>query len=188
MTEGKPSPSTVSSDPITKELAEWLHAIWLDWTESVPEPLPIGWRLFYAVGGSFTWLVGLGLVTVVDPRFVNFVFADPTSVSFTLALLALCSLWFGWLVAFAKRPFGPVRLFLNGLLLPAATVSIIGFSVGRLPTSPAQSPPVTLDSESSVSAQSPPVTLDSEGEEVDNASPELPGEPEGEEAGSEQPD
>lgn len=166
MTDGKPPPSAISSGPIAEELAEWLRAIRLGWTASVPGPMSIRLRRFYACAGSFTWLVGFVLVVSTrDPRFVNFIFADMIYVSCMLALLGLFSLWFGWLVAFADRKAGPVRLFLDGLILPAATVSIIGFSVGRVwstSAEPAVSPPVRLEP--------PPVS--SEDQEADSESPD----------------
>lgn len=46
-----------------------------------------------------------------------------------LGVMSFFSLWFGWLVAFSERKAGPVRLFLDGLLLPTATVSIIAFAM-----------------------------------------------------------
>lgn len=161
MTDGKPTPTATSSGPIAQEIAEWLHAIRKGWTQSVDEPLPCGWRRFYAIAGSSTWLVGFMLVlSARDPRFVNFISADVISVTCTFILPGLTSLWFGWLVAYAERRSGPVRLFLDGLLLPAATVTIIGLSVGQI--SPVRE-------ERRVSSESPQDTR-SEGPEESNQS------------------
>lgn len=185
MTDGKPPPSAASRGPIAKELAEWLRASRSGWTESVPEPLSIGWRRLYACAGSFTWLVGFVLVIFLrDSTFFNFVFGDLIPVSFMLTVLVSFSIWFGWIVAFAKRPFGPVRLFLNGLLLPTATVSIIGFSVGRLSTSaePTQPSSVVQGAGSGTSGvdQSPPFRFPSADEGADSESSESPEGAEGE--------
>ena len=56
-----------------------------------------------------------------DPRFLSFVdndlgtaFVVPVLIILVLIIFAL---WIGWLVAYADRKAGPVRLFLNGLLL-----------------------------------------------------------------------
>ena len=192
MTDGKLPPSAASSGPIAEELAKWLRAIRSGWTASVPEPFSIGWRRLYACAGSFTWLVGFGLDVIRNLLSVNLFFIGAISVLYTLSLLVLLSLWFGWLVAFADRKVGPIRLFLDGLLLPAATVSIIGFSVGRIPTSaePAQSSSVVQGAGSGTSGvdQSPPVRFPSADEGADSGTSGPPGEAEGEETGSEPPD
>ena len=49
-----------------------------------------------------------------------------------LVVIGVFSLWFGWLVAFSERKAGPVRLFLDGLLLPTVTVSIIAFAMEQI--------------------------------------------------------
>ena len=169
MTDGKPPPSAASSGPIAKELAEWLRAIRSSWTAFVPDPLSIERRRLYACAGSFTWMVGMLMFFTGDPRLANLIFANVTSE----LILLLYSLWFGWLVAFAERKSGPIRLFLDGLLLPAATVSIIGFSVGRVsvPTSaePAQSRPITLVRESPASAQSSPEDEGADSESLESS-------------------
>lgn len=130
MTDGKPTPAATSSGPIAREIAEWLRAVRKGWTQSVDEPLSRGWRRFYAIAGSFVWTLGFALVLSDDPRVMNFTVArmtyDPSS------LMLIFSAWFGYLVAYAERRSGPVRLFLDGLLLPAATVTIIGLSMGQI--------------------------------------------------------
>lgn len=65
--------------------------------------------------------------------------------------MSFFSLWFGWLVASSERKAGPVRLFLDGLLLPTVTVSIIAFAMGRIvqiPGDSSQSSTITLPQES----------------------------------------
>ena len=186
MTGDKPPPSAASSGPIARELAEWLRAIRSGWTESVPEPFSIGLRRFYACAGSFTCLVGFVLVLRRNPLF-EILIPNPTLV---FNMLVLYSLLFGWLVAFAERRAGPVRLFLDGVILPAATVSIIVFSGERVwstsaepeqssSAEPEQSSPVTLSSGSSASDQSSP--------EVEEAGGESSGPPEDEEVESAPP-
>ena len=195
MTDFKPTSSAApAAGPIAEELAQWLSDIRSAWTGSLPYPLLPGLRKFYAFAGSFTWLVGFVLVlSARDPRFLNFIFGNLVYISCVFVLLVLFSLWFGWLVAFTKRKCGPIRLFLDGLLLPAATVSIIGFSAERvllIPTEPAQSP-VRLEPETELQASTQPssVTLEAETEEANSELPELTGEPEAEErpVGSEPP-
>lgn len=178
MTGDKPPPSAASSGPIARELAEWLRAIRSGWTESVPEPFSIGLRRFYACAGAFTCLAGFVLVLRRNPLF-EILIPNPTSV---FNVLVLYSLLFGWLVAFAERRAGPVRLFLDGVILPAATVSIIVFSGERVwstSAEPGQSSPVTLNGESSASDQSSP--------EVEEAGGESSGPPEDEEVESAPP-
>ena len=130
MTDGKPAPAAPSSGPIAREFAEWLRAIQKGWTQSVDEPLSCGWRRFYAITGSSIWAFGFMLTLSEDPRAMNFNIGRLTYNYYSLMLLA--SIWFGYLVAYAERRSGPVRLFLDGLLLPAATVTIIGLSMGQI--------------------------------------------------------
>lgn len=49
-----------------------------------------------------------------------------------LGVMTFFSFWFGFLVAFSRRKASPVRLFLDGLLLPTVTVSIIAFAMERI--------------------------------------------------------
>ena len=181
MTDGKPAPAATPSGPIAREFAEWLRAIRKGWTQSVDEPLSCRWRRFYAIAGSSTWLVGFMLVlSARDPRFVNFISANVISVTCAFILLGLTSLWFGWLVAFAERRSGPVRLFLDGLLLPAATVTIIGLSVGQISPvreerrASSESPQDTR-SEGPEESSQPPVTFPEIQPEPSESSPDTGG-------------
>ena len=148
MTGGKPAPAAPSSGPIAREIAEWLRDIRKGWTHSLDkstshldphgnphrDPLSHPLRWGYATSGSLTWLVGLTVVLVsMDPRFVNLILSD-LILGPTLLILGglVISAWFGWLIAFVDRKCGPLRLFLDGLLLPTATMTIIGLSVGRI--------------------------------------------------------
>ena len=169
MTDGKPAPAAPSSGPIAREFAEWLRAIRKGWTQSVDEPLSCGWRRFYAFAGSFVWTLGFMLALSADLLVTNL-----TSVRATYApssLLLIIPAWFAYLVAFAERRAGPVRLFLDGLLLPAATATIIGFSVGKI-QSVREEPRASSESSQDTRSEGPeessqsPVTL-----------PETPSEP-----------
>jgi len=128
---------------VKQELAEWLRALRLGWTQSLEEPLEQWVRLFIAGAGTFTWLVGVVLFAAVgDPRFANFVVGGVTSGAVFTVLsifVPLVSLWFGWLIAFVPRRSGPIRLFLDGLLLPTATLAVIAVSMGRMPSTPMES-------------------------------------------------
>ena len=162
MTDGKPAPAAPSSGPIAREFAEWLRAIRKGWTQSVDEPLSCGWRRFYAFAGSSIWALGLILVLPGDPAttFIDFIDATRDYYSYLLFLSA----WFAYLVAFAERRAGPVRLFLDGLLLPAATATIIEFSVGKIQSvreEPRASSEPSQDtrSEGPEESSQPPVTL-----------------------------
>lgn len=167
MTDGKPAPAAPSSGPIAQEIAKWLRDIRKGWTQSLddspPPPSPNALsrplRWVYGASGSFTWLFGLALVVMArDPRFVNPIFTyEPV----TLILTGLIfSAWFGWLIAFVNRKCGPIRLFLDGLLLPTATATIIGLSVGRIqPAGEGESPQDTRSQGSEESSQSQPIPL-----------------------------
>lgn len=157
MTDGRPTPTATSSDPIAQEIAEWLRDTRKGWTQSLDEPLSLELRRFFAFAGSFTWLAGFILVLLArNPRLVDFISADVIPVAYVacaFTLLCLIVLWFGWLVAFTKRKCGPVRLFLDGLLLPAATVTIIALSVGRI--QPAVDPRASSESSQDTRSQGP---------------------------------
>lgn len=162
MTESKPTPTATSSGPIAREIAEWLRAVRKGWTQSVDEPLSCGWRRFYAFAGSSVWAFGfvLALALPRDPatRLIDFI---PDATRDYYSYLLFLSAWFAYLVAFAERRAGPVRLFLDGLLLPAATATIIGFSVGKIqsvreePRASSESPQDTRSEGPEESSQSP---------------------------------
>lgn len=189
MNEGKLL-SAVSSGPLARELADWLHDIRSGWTKPLREPLPALERLFWACGGSTTWLFGFMLViSTRDTRFVNFIFADLIYAYCILALVALYSFWFGYLVAFSPRKVGPVRLFLDGLLLPTATVSIIAIATEQVVQIPADSPTSSQSQETfpeseGVSSEQSAAPSAADPEEAGGDSPALPQESENEETGS----
>lgn len=168
--------AATDSGPVAKELACWLKAIRLGWTQSVKDEQE-SWtekdrrrfRLKYALSGSLTWVIGTAALVLGDPRFLNLISIGLLSAFIGLVLI-LFAAWVGWLVAFADRSAGPVRLFLDGLLLPTATVAIIALSALRIQSARVESPRqgalrFSLDAESSNG--SPPVTLQPEQENAE---------------------
>lgn len=153
MTDGKPAPTTTSNRTIRGEIAEWLHDVRLGWTKSLSHgPLSGGQRQFYAFIGSFTFLTSTRLVLpATNPTLYSTIFDE---VTYTPHLILLLSLWFGWLVGFVERSSGPVRLFLDGLFLPAAVVTIIAFSLGQIESAPQET--VTLEPERQPFTLEPP--------------------------------
>ena len=149
--------AATDSGPVAKELACWLKAIRLGWTQSVKDEQE-SWtekdrrrfRLKYALSGSLTWVIGTAALVLGDPRFFNLINIGLLS-AFAGLVLLLFTAWVGWLVAFADRSAGPVRLYLDGLLLPTATVAIIALSALRIQSArvepPESSLPVTLQPE-----------------------------------------
>ena len=175
MTDGKPAPAATSSGPIAQEIAKWLRDIRKGWTQSLdaspPPPSPNALsrplRWVYGTSGSLTWLVSFTLILMArDSGFVNLI------LSYGLTELILTGLiisaWFGWLIAFVDRKCGPVRLFVDGLLLPAVAVTIIGLSVTRIPPFERESSPVTL-TRSEASNQSSQDTSGAERSEEDSS-------------------
>ena len=143
------------SGPVARELAEWLKAFRVGWTQSLglkhekwTDKQKLRFRLMYALSGSFTWVGGTVLIVLGDPLFANiFTLTNEPVTAFALLVAMLFALWTGWLVAFADRKAGPIRLFLDGLLLPTATVALLGLSAQRIQpviTSRLPMPPVTL--------------------------------------------
>ena len=148
--QGAPSKAMpAASGAIAQEVAEWLKTLRQGWTEPLSEPLERRVRWFIAGMGTFTWLLGVLLfAAVAEPRLASFVFVGVASNAVLVVfpvLGLLATLVFGWLVAFKPRRSGPVRLFLDGLLLPAATLTIIALSMGRMPAAPPESAPVPAE-------------------------------------------
>ena len=114
--------TSVGKGPIAHEVAHWLSNIRSAWTQSRETPLRYQLQLFIASMGSMTWLLG----TWFTWRRLE---APPFNLSpFPWIALILISVGFGALLARQDRKCGPVRLFLDGLLVPAMTVAIIGMS------------------------------------------------------------
>ena len=122
---------------MARELAKWLKVIRKGWTQSSGLKQE-GWtdkkkrcfRFRCALSGSITWLGGTAILVLGDPRFLYFInFIDSGwATVFVVLVLMIFALWIGWLVAYADRKAGPVRLFLDGLLLPAVTIAVVGLS------------------------------------------------------------
>lgn len=142
--------------PVARELAEWLKVIRDGWTQSHglkqenwTDKQKRRFRLKCALSGSITWLCGTAILVLADPRFLGFVDSDWPTTLVALVLLIFAG-WIGWLVAYADRKAGPVRLFLDGLLLPAVTIAVVGLSAQWFesarhePAAPSKSTPVTL--------------------------------------------
>lgn len=120
---------SVGKGPIAQEVAHWLSSIRSAWTQSRETPLHYQLQLFIASMGCTTWLFGTwftwGRLVEVPPFDLS---------SLPWIALILISVGCGALIARQDRKCGPVRLFLDGLLVPAAAVAIIGMSsiwIGR---------------------------------------------------------
>ena len=160
--------AATGSGPVAKEFACWLKAIRVGWTQSVKdeqkdwtEKKKYRFRLKYALSGSFTWMIGTTVFVLGgDPRFLNLTEFGVTT-AFAIPVFLVFSAWVGLLVAFSDRGAGPVRFFLDGLLLPTVTIAIIALSVQRIASTRVERP------------ESPPVTLPTEPEDADEP-PDLP--------------
>ena len=120
--------------PVARELAKWLELVREGWTQSSglnqenwSDKKKRCFRLGCALSGSIAWLGGTAMLVLGDPRFLGFVDSGWPTV-FLVVVLMIFALWIGWLVAYADRKAGPVRLFLDGLLLPAVTIAVISLS------------------------------------------------------------
>lgn len=141
MTEGKSTPGATCSGPIAQEIAEWLREIRSRWTAPLSKPLSVELQNFFAFAGSFTWMIGFVFTIRAHPILASLQTAGVTLGIFgVLGVMTFFSFWFGFLVAFSRRKASPVRLFLDGLLLPTVTVSIIAFAMGRIVQIPADLP------------------------------------------------
>lgn len=156
------------SGPVAKELACWLKAIRTGWTQSVKDQQQ-NWspkrryrfRLGYALSGSITWAIGVA-VFLFDPSFLGIIDIG-VATAFAVPVLLVFAAWFGFLVAFSDRGAGPVRLFLDGMLLPTVALAIISLSVQRIRSSQVD-PPASSES---TSVTPPSVTLQPEPENAD---------------------
>ena len=139
---GSAAKPSVGSGAIAQEIAHWLSSIRSAWTQSGKTPLNYKLQLFVSSMGCMTWLLG----TWFTWRRLE---VPPLNLSpFPWTVLIPISVGFGALVARQDRKCGPVRLFLDALLVPATTVAIIGWSsmwIGR--TQDAQEPSTSPGSE-----------------------------------------
>ena len=126
-----------SSTTIKEEFAKLLGEVRTHWLQPVTTPLPRRQRFIYACTGSATWVI-----VITQGRFVSFLeYTLSLNPVFEIADLELLwplipliwiplliftiPLWFGWLVSWRERPVGPIRLYLEGILLPTAVILIL---------------------------------------------------------------
>ena len=137
--------SSDTSTSIRQELATLVAEIRTHWLQPVPSALPQLRRFGYAYVGSLSWLVGtlwqrveltlsrfsqqleelnLGseeiLLTYLPLLWIPVIWIP------LIVLGLLLPAWFGWLVSWRDRKVGPIRLYLEGILLPMAVMLILG--------------------------------------------------------------
>ena len=118
---------------INREIGAWIRMLRKQWMApigKVPEEDEVNWkfwrRFLYAFVGSFTFAAGLLLFRLLD--FGLPFLGDPMVASGQIVIFLIMVpyiVWFAWLVSWRDFGYGPVRLFLSAILLPALVVAVI---------------------------------------------------------------
>ena len=113
---------------ISESIAALVAGVRKTYFQTRRRSIHVGWRFACAWAGATTLLVSS---TLYVDRFATsnreiFVQSAPQ----IMGAMAIGGVFFGTLVAVANKNFGPVQLFLSGLLLPAVTISIIRLTWG----------------------------------------------------------
>lgn len=133
------------STTINRAIGTWistLHAQWMTPVEKISAEKPAeeedkSWeplkRFLIALLGSFTFLGGVlfsramnvGIQYISDPSFTPVYLL-------VLVIVVPYSMLFAWLVSWRDFGYGPVRLFLSAVFLPALVLAVIALSESRL--------------------------------------------------------
>ena len=94
---------------ITHEIAAWVAQFRKSWSAPMPQPFPGVVRFFLALTGTSTSIIYNMNQSGLTPFLL--------SGGLTYIMAAVIA-WFALLVSLRRRRSGPVRLYLDGLLLP----------------------------------------------------------------------
>ena len=120
------------------EFGKLLREFRLLWFEKSGDEWSKGRQFFFAFLGSFTYFIGfLGFSFATGTLSSNldlFMTIAPDVGLTSLVFLILVPAFYAWILAWAPRKTGPVRLYLSGIALPAliTTLIVLPFRVGSL--------------------------------------------------------
>lgn len=120
---------------VNQALGNWLQTLKDQWFAAAPEILAWPRRMLYSYCGSLFWAFFFFLSydsnpLLQTPSALRAFLLDPDA---QVIALTVVPFFFAWLVSWPKRRYTPTRLFLGGLLLPTAAVSIVSLSLIRFP-------------------------------------------------------
>ena len=114
---------------LSQELGLWVRAYRDIWSADRKQKLETRKRILYAVCGAFSYFFILFLVNnsaYPDVQNNKFFFNSLQTWKFFVVEVVVPTVFFGWLVGSpSERGGGPVRLYLDGVLLPVITSSLI---------------------------------------------------------------
>ena len=124
MSEKRANPSdpptrSAKSESVGTEVAEWLRDLRGQWLKPIEKPLSKTKRFFFGFAGSLTFFGYVVPTTgmMESNRIVVYGF-DAIQDLLPYVFVLLPSLWFGYLVSWSESRFGPIRIYLAGLILP----------------------------------------------------------------------
>ena len=114
---------------VSQEIATLIAEFRSHWLQPLERPMRRAKRFAYGLAGSVTWVLGTSLTRLQDEAMLNlWFFAYPEPVFWiTMTLAVPIPLWFAWLVSWRERPVGPIRLFLDGIILPTVVAFLLSF-------------------------------------------------------------
>lgn len=114
---------------LSQELGLWVRAYRDIWSADRKQKLETWKRILYSVCGAFSYFFILFLVNnsgTPDVENNKFFFDSLQTWGFFVGEVVVPTVFFGWLVGSpSERCGGPIRLYLDGVLLPAITSSLI---------------------------------------------------------------
>ena len=116
-----------SSESLSGLVARILREVSEQWLHPPPEK---DWGLFKrflpAAAGSFTFFLFAPWTRVLEPEYLDRILPfGAVVVGIQILIVAVGTLWFGYLASWGEHPRGPVRLYFTGMVLPALTMGII---------------------------------------------------------------
>ena len=116
---------------ISQEIALLIAELRNHWLQPLNEPLTRSKRFTYALVGSATWVFATFLMRIQSESMVRIwllLFRESAIWVIMAGMAVLIPLWFAWLVSWRERSIGPIRLFLEGIILPTLVGFVLSYS------------------------------------------------------------
>ena len=121
---------------LTSELARWLREMRVQWFAPADPPLNRGRTFFFAFLGSSTWslfIIPTRMLSLDNDTLLRFIsdLQDWVGIFFFILLFLTPTFLFPFLISLGSQQqrYGPVRLYLSGLMLPTMTGIILELSL-----------------------------------------------------------
>lgn len=121
---------------LTSELARWVREMRVQWFAPTEPPLNRGRTFFFTFLGSSTWssfVLPTRMLSLDNDNLLRFIsdMQDVVGIAFFILLFLIPMFLFPSLISLGSQQqrYGPVRLYLSGLMLPTVTMFILGLSL-----------------------------------------------------------